>query len=962
MKRVTLLCIWLITQIPCFAFDKEKTVQQVQQLRFEENRGQFADQHGRPRADIQFRLQAPGMTVFIGNGQLHYQFYKTTPGNISLPPQLKKSMQQQHWSLPGAVVTYRMDVLLAGANEHAEMITEGMNGGVTHYYTGRSGTDGITNVRAFSKITYKNIYPGIDWVLYVKNNALKYDFVVHPGGNANKIQLNYNGTSAISLQHDGSVLAVTPFGSVTEEKPYAYQQQNKQPVQADFKLSGNNLGFSTGSYNGTLVIDPGVAWATYFGGDMSESCGAITCDNDGYIYMAGSASSASGIATSGSFQDTLSGGLEDAFIAKFDSLGNRIWTTYYGGDSSYSNVFFGQGLDVASHIVYDNAGHLYVAGTTNSTNNIATPGSFQDTLSALAGNSFLGTDAFLVKFDTSGMRLWGTYYGGDSSDEGLMNNLGLAYDATGQLVNMVTSACNTGMATPGAFQASFAGGTSSGDALIVQFNPAGVRQWATYFGSDADEYGSGISCDAEGNIYVGGNTTSTSGIASPNAFQTFSPGVDNIGFLARFNRAGTMKKWATYYGYYGEVVYAVTCDKFGHVYMTGQTSTVQTATLTNIITTPGAWQTMFGAGGFAVQWDGFLVQFDTSGNRHWGTYYGGEEYDYGYDIACDALGHVYLSGTTTSTSMAHREAIATPGAHQDSLCGVSGGAICDAYLAQFDTAGHRLWATYYGGPGFESGSTGLFPTMAVACDYGSNVYLAGGTSSFSNIATPGSFQDTNKAVPGSGNMNAFLVRFSPENIKMVNCSVQGDTLCTGNPAFSATITNTGTLPAANINVKCKYKNITTNITDSLMAVVPALLPGNSATINPGNLNLTQGVYNLKVYVQHVTDDSSFADDTLSRVFYVKDCSGTGVSSLNIANRSVTIYPNPAKDIFSVKLSGIKADELSVINSVGAVVYRSFVAASQTIITVNAASLTSGYYLLRIKTDNGYEHVPFEIIK
>ena len=54
--------------------------------------------------------------------------------------------------------------------------------------------------------------------------------------------------------------------------------------------------------------------------------------------------------------------------------------------------------------------HVFLAGFTESSEGIAESG-FQNTI----GGSF---DAFLVKFDASGARIWGTYYGGELEDYG----------------------------------------------------------------------------------------------------------------------------------------------------------------------------------------------------------------------------------------------------------------------------------------------------------------------------------------------------------------------------------------------------------------------------------------------------------------------------------------------------------------------------------------------------------------
>src|SRR5690606_12326877 len=109
------------------------------------------------------------------------------------------------------------------------------------------------------------------------------------------------------------------------------------------------------------------------------------------------------IATTGAHQVTIGGG-QDAMVMKFTSSGTLAWGTYFGGLNS----------DLASSIACDSMGNVYVAGVTASSAAIATPGSHQATFS---GGVAIG-DAFIVKFDSSGNRQWGTYFGG-SKDENI---------------------------------------------------------------------------------------------------------------------------------------------------------------------------------------------------------------------------------------------------------------------------------------------------------------------------------------------------------------------------------------------------------------------------------------------------------------------------------------------------------------------------------------------------------------
>jgi hypothetical protein len=141
-------------------------------------------------------------------------------------------------------------------------------------------------------------------------------------------------------------------------------------------------------------------WATYYGGTQFESSNSYCAvDILGDVYLTGSSNSTNGISLNG-HQNTYTGGslYGDAFVAKFSSLGTRLWGTYYGGSVD----------DVGVSCDVDDSGNVYVAGWTKSSNNIA----FKGHQNTIGGSE----DAFLIKLNASGNRLWGTYYGGGSYD------------------------------------------------------------------------------------------------------------------------------------------------------------------------------------------------------------------------------------------------------------------------------------------------------------------------------------------------------------------------------------------------------------------------------------------------------------------------------------------------------------------------------------------------------------------
>lgn len=103
--------------------------------------------------------------------------------------------------------------------------------------------------------------------------------------------------------------------------------------------------------------------------------------------------------TTGVHQNT-NNGQWDGIITVIDSSGARLWASYFGGPSS----------DFLIGCSISNEGELLLAGTTNSTSDIATEGSYSTSFDVFQGTQ--SVDAFFAKFDASGNRMFATYYNG----------------------------------------------------------------------------------------------------------------------------------------------------------------------------------------------------------------------------------------------------------------------------------------------------------------------------------------------------------------------------------------------------------------------------------------------------------------------------------------------------------------------------------------------------------------------
>lgn len=682
-----------------------------QRMCFIENKGQVRDQYGGMRNDIDYMLRGSGISTFIGKDGIHYQFYKRTPDKCydqNIPDEQKNIITKQLNKdglvtvAPCEITGHRLDVMLVGANKNAQA---SILKAATYYerYFGANLPEVGIKAASCLKIVYKDVYPDIDWVIFVKEDKMEYEFIVGDKGDASQIKLRYDGQTSLQVNLDGSITAVTPLGTIKEHAPVCYTPDG-QRVNSTFNLKNNEISFNI-DRTGALIIDPIVEWGTYYGNDtIGTYFNCLATDNAANIYGCGFASGGLGtsVATTGSYQSVFAGGDGDAFLVKFDSSGNRLWATFYGGSVS----------DWAVGLACDPAGNIYMGGSTSSPTGIATAGAQQTTF---AGGL---CDGFLAKFDGSGNRLWGTYVGGPGANfYGTVScdNLGHVY------ISGVTNDA-TAIATSGGYHPTKGGGYEN---YLIQYDAAGVRQWGTYFGGSGDEFGGVVGTDGI-NAYLTGITSSATGIATLGAYHPTLNGPGDV-YVARFNTSGALI-WSSYYGgEQTETIGDVICDRSGNVYLYGTTYSD-----TGIATT-GAYQPA--RGGAA---DAFLEKIDPdTGFPIWGTYFGGPSAEIADDarIISDNFNNIYITGSTGSTT-----GIASS---TDCWQPVFGGDSEDGFLAKYNTLGVQQWSTYFGGTLKDQGRACAFDGKAI--------YLAGQTYSANNISTPGSFWDD-----GGGSTSYFV--------------------------------------------------------------------------------------------------------------------------------------------------------------------------------------------------------------
>lgn len=727
MNRILLPVFFLILLFSPYIQAKEKA-QYTEANTFKANAGQVIDQYGKENPRVLYLYSGTSMNVQL----------RSTGWSYDLHQRITKEEDVEACNFR----FHRVDVELLGANTKAEI--EAVEEDMAPTYSYSEGKK-VRVLRAFSKVLYKHIYPGIDLEFLTRSDRaepVKYNFIVHAGADINAIRMRYSGATKNQLLA-GDVSLQTSLGTVLESVPYsAYidASGSRREANVSFRSLGNGVyGFSLANakLNVDLLIDPipAQSWGTYFGGSSAENNCAMTLSDSGQVILTGNTSSTSNIATSGVYQGTY-GGSTDAFLVKYSPTGARIWSTYFGGSAN------DQGFSVRT----DHQGNIFLAGTTSSTG-LAAAGAFQNTQAG-------GADAYLAKFTPDGTLLWMSYFGGVNGD----NGRGVAVDAFGNAYLVGFTQNTSGIASLGAQQTTV-GGTYDG--FVSSWTSSGSLNWATYLGGAAFDYGYSVTfSDVSNTLFVAGSTSSSAGIATPNAADTsFNGGTD--AFLAAYSPAGALQ-WCTYYG--GSATddgNGVADDIAGDVYITGATAS------TSGIASAGAHQTaMAGVN------DAFLARFTQNGQFKWGTYKGGSGNDYGWSVSCDRYRNVYLAGSTASAS-----GMASAGAYQSIFGGIE-----DGFVARFDSLSHFYSCSYIGGAASER-------VKSIRNDSIGSVFIGGYTQSNDSISSASAAQ-----IASGGALDGFVM-------KLVNCNaapttptsiIGSSSACLGNTAAPFVVHDDGT--------------------------------------------------------------------------------------------------------------------------------------------------------------------------
>lgn len=393
--------------------------------------------------------------------------------------------------------------------------------------------------------------------------VLNIKFSPSNGGDlTSMLNIKFNaGTVTDSLIAEG---APVNAGQITFERVLGTSEADGlgeaiQTSDDGFLLVGNTLPLDE-NYSQAYVIKTDQygeeIWSDTYGGKFSESASdAVETDDGGYLIIGGTSS--------------YGAGNNDAYLAKYDKDGNQVWTKTYGGQYD----------DGASMIIKSSDGNYIIGGTTEIT----------------SGGE--GKDAWIIKIDGSGNKIWDKNYGGEG----------------GQGCSQIINTSDNGFIFVGSTQI---GEQTNYDIYVVKLETSGTVQWSKKIDAGNWEQGASIAQLSDDSYIIGGLAVTES--------------TAQDAYLLKLSSDGT-KQWDKRFG--GEHN-----DSFNRVIPISSGGYLAAGKFTNYFSVD------------FIYTDIYVVRTDENGNKIWENMYGGDKSESTSSLIQANDGAFLIGGNSSSYS------------------------------------------------------------------------------------------------------------------------------------------------------------------------------------------------------------------------------------------------------------------------------------------------------------------------
>ncbi|WP_353072814.1 choice-of-anchor D domain-containing protein [Tunturiibacter gelidiferens] len=438
----------------------------------------------------------------------------------------------------------QLSIRLSGARADAPSHAADKLGGESNYLLGDKISAWHQHVQRYGRVTYEEVYRGIDLTYYGNGSQVEHDYIVHPGATPSSIRLQLDGARKVDLTGSGDLRISVDESEITLRHPHAYQMigGDRREVPAQFVLADGAVSFHLGDYDRTqpLVIDPVLDYSTFLG-NASVSVTAVAVDAGGDTYITGEAPVAfPAMANPATCNSCVTGTNKLAvFVTKLNPAGTAvIYSTFIGGSVDPYN---GPSTDQSTALTVDASGDAIVAGSQASADF-----PLKNPISSAAANFDNGFVLSLTP-DGSAFNFSSRLGGGSSvSQSDMVYPESLTTDTTGNVYVSGLSESTSLPVTPGALHA-FSPSYGDTGAFLLKLSPTGSLSYGAIVGEIGEASGStgptGLAVDGTGIIYMAGtagvsiNTGTTPWPTTSGAYQTSSS--DGGPFVTRISADGS---------------------------------------------------------------------------------------------------------------------------------------------------------------------------------------------------------------------------------------------------------------------------------------------------------------------------------------------------------------------------------------------------------------------------------------
>lgn len=532
-------------------------------------------------------------------------------------------------------------------------------------------------------------------------------------GGSNKYRFNdgaYNTAQTLIIEVDqgngvipssaiNNLTWSTYYGGNSNDEFYDVKTNSSNNVWVTGYSESTNFPTSAGSYQVTNAGSRDAlfvkfsssgtrVWSTYIGGSLDEcdyNLHGIEIDASGNTYSAFSTSSTNfpvhASSLSGSYYDNVNAvnspnSPQDIAIVSFDNNGQLTWATYFGGNGWIAKTY---------DIALDGNNNLYVTGIDNGFPIVTPSGAYNNSFPIAAGGAY-----FIAKFNSSHSLVWSTFFG---SNGPIIEKLGITSNNDLIIVGSVNNGTGAyfDAVNPGGsayFDNSFNG---TFDGFISKFSGStNALVWSTLYGGNNDDRVHAVVLDNNDNIYLSGESQSSSSFVTGNPFGVSNTNYSGSGtyfssalgdaFLTKFNSSNQIVSDTYFGGSANEGSFDI-AYKNNRLFIPLITAGDDLPFYGSNPAT--AFVQAHNSDGQDVSDDGYFAVMDKNFNFVWSSYFGGTgsgsaytKKDQIFSNICSNDSKYYIVGATSSTS--GFPLVAGSGYVQAKASST------DAFIAQFD--------------------------------------------------------------------------------------------------------------------------------------------------------------------------------------------------------------------------------------------------------------------------------------